>query len=100
MRRSCLGNFHGSIATHTRPETNIAPEHRPLEGESTIRNHHFFCCRVRFRECTSSFMVQFLMITIFLLSPRKGDEKVEKGECCDELMVPVNQKVEVNFNNL
>jgi len=40
------------------------------------------------------------MITIFLLSPRKGDEKVENGECCDELMVPVNQEVEVNLNNL
>ena len=36
----------------TLPETNIAPENRPLEKEIPIGNHHFQVRAVSFREGT------------------------------------------------
>ena len=30
-----------SVSPHTLPETNIAPENKPLEKEIPIGNHHF-----------------------------------------------------------
>ena len=32
----------GTSCKHTLPETNIAPENRPLEKEIPIGNHHFW----------------------------------------------------------
>ena len=36
-----LGNYSLSTLPTTLPETNIAPENRPLEKEIPIGNHHF-----------------------------------------------------------
>ena len=38
------------VLMYTLPETNVAPENRPLEKEIPIGNHHIFKCYVSFRE--------------------------------------------------
>ena len=51
---SIIFGFHIKLGEHTLPETNIAPENRPLEKEITII---FRGENVSFREGTSIFQV-------------------------------------------
>ena len=57
----------------TLPETNIAPENRPLEKEIPIGNHHFQGRAVSFRECKipgskiNSTMCFFLMVRLVII---------------------------------
>ena len=60
-----------SIDRCTLPETNVAPENRPLEKEIPIGNHHFQVRTLSFREGTHSrLLFSQVLLQIVSLSPR------------------------------